>query len=691
MELKQCHSFQTSETTRFHPLLSHISDESHEDSKGSSSQIKQQVDAFLSSPIFSAAAYDLVIRSVSASLTTIPDITPQYGLLGIEVGEEGCTVEAGPRLLLANLNMPWSAFICGSQGAGKSHTLSCLLESSLLKDNSAGELPSPLAGLVMHYDAFTSSNTSQLCEAVYLCSSGIPVTIMVSPSNIWSMKRLYGELSLHNNGGLPPRVVPLYLNEDQLDSSRILKLMAFDPNSDNVPLYMGAVMSIIREIAMSGVKFTYTLFRQRLADVRWTAGQKTPLNMRLQMLDTFLAPSTKTKIMKPAAAEENIWSFQPGSLTIIDLSDPFMSTGDACCLFSICLSIFLENRGECGQVVVLDEAHKFLLQSGDARILTNDLKSVIRQQRHTGTRVLIATQEPTLSPDLIDLANVTFVHRFQSPAWYSTLRKHLAGADSDDLFHEIVALRTGEAFLFCPTARIVVDGNITKCKQLDNLGGKRLRIRMRQRITADGGKSIMANDQKKIGSMIMETVRMHVVTGKSSHENLDKKMRSNIPNPSTESSSSKLITPSKISNVQKVATDTGQDKGKRATAAPATVTSSKNQVGKHDKIDPNTMVKSNASQSSMPPSGKKSNHELNSHELIQTKAQLDSSIEQHVSVAATDTRFLTTSEIPRTKKKKLFRIYRQTIRLSPEFISIAQMREIFFERFEAALVRKRAK
>ncbi|KAF7954119.1 hypothetical protein EAE96_005252 [Botrytis aclada] len=103
------------------------------------------------------------------------------------------------------------------------------------------------------------------------------------------------------------------------------------------------------------------------------------------------------------------------------------------------------------------------------------------------------------------------------------------------------------------------------------------------------------------------------------------------------------------------------------------------------------MVKSNASQSSMQPSGKKSNHELNSHELIQTKAQLNSSIEQHVSVAATDTTLLTTSEISQTKKKKLFRIYRQTIKLSPEFISIEQMREIFFQRFEAALVRKRAK
>ncbi|KAJ8058175.1 hypothetical protein OCU04_013029 [Sclerotinia nivalis] len=306
MKLKQYQSFQTSETTRFHPLLSHINDDSHEDSKGSSSQIKQQVGAFLSAPIFSTAAYDLVIKSASTTLTTIPDITPQYRLIGIEMKEEDCNIKAKHRLLLTNLNMPWSAFICNSQGTGKSHTLSCLLESSLLKDNSTDELPSPLADLVIHYNAFTNNNTNQLCEAVYLYSSGIPITIMVSPSNIWSMKRLYRELSLHNNNELPPHIVPLYLNEDQLDSSRILKLMTFDPNSDNVPLYMGAIISIIRKITISNVKFTYTLFRKRFADIHWTAGQETPLNIRLQMLDTFLAPSTKTKIMKPTTAEENI-------------------------------------------------------------------------------------------------------------------------------------------------------------------------------------------------------------------------------------------------------------------------------------------------------------------------------------------------------------------------------------------------
>ncbi|KAB8290079.1 hypothetical protein EYC80_010405 [Monilinia laxa] len=66
------------------------------------------------------------------------------------------------------------------------------------------------------------------------------------------------------------------------------------------------------------------------------------------------------------------------------------------------------------------------------------------------------------------------------------------------------------------------------------------------------------------------------------------------------------------------------------------------------------MVKSNTSQSSMQPSGKKSNHELNSHKLIQTKAQLNSSIEQHVSVAATNTTLLKTIYKHRTNERDFF-------------------------------------
>ncbi|RYP36915.1 hypothetical protein DL767_003163 [Monosporascus sp. MG133] len=399
--------------------------------------------------------------------------------------------------------MPWSAFICGSQGAGKSHTLCCLLENALLANNNAGALPHPLAGMAIHYDNYSNHNTTQVCEAAYLCSSRIPVTVLVSPSNIWAMKRLYSNLPGLAPGGLQPMVVPLYLEEHQLDVSRILKLMAVDPAADRTPLYMEVVMNIVREMAMEGSAFTYTKFRERLADTPWVRGQETPLNLRLQLLDSFIMPSPMTKSTRPAPSPGNIWAFEPGSLTIIDLSDPFISSDEACTLFSICLSIFLEERHRCGRIVALDEAHKFLAQSGEARVLTNELVSVIRQQRHTGTRVVIATQEPTLSPELIALANATFVHRFLSPSWYEVLKKHLAGADKQDpgsqnsLFHTIVGLRTGQALLFCPTALTdVVDGSPGSGSPgwVRSLNDGYMNIRIRKRLTMDGGKSIMASD-----------------------------------------------------------------------------------------------------------------------------------------------------------------------------------------------------
>lgn len=43
-------------------------------------------------------------------------------------------------------------------------------------------------------------------------------------------------------------------------------------------------------------------------------------------------------------AQPDIWASEPGSLTIVDLSDPFVDESAACALFDICLSLFLENQ-----------------------------------------------------------------------------------------------------------------------------------------------------------------------------------------------------------------------------------------------------------------------------------------------------------------------------------------------------------
>src|SRR5450432_131959 len=69
--------------------------------------------------------------------------------------------------------------------------------------------------------------------------------------------------------------------------------------------------------------------------------------------------------------------------------------------------------------------------SAEANTLTGTLLSTIRLQRHLGARIVISTQEPTISPALLDLSSVTIVHRFTSPYWLRSLRQHLAAAAFD--------------------------------------------------------------------------------------------------------------------------------------------------------------------------------------------------------------------------------------------------------------------
>ncbi len=136
--------------------------------------------------------------------------------------------------------------------------------------------------------------------------------------------------------------------------------------------------------------------------------------------------------------------------------------------------------------------------------LTESLLSLIRLQRHSACRIIIATQEPTLSPKLLDLCSFTIVHRFTSPDWLRTLKGHLlveeapssTSAAFSRILAEIVDLNVGEALLFAPSAILDVEksgkdgkGKVRGCK----LGSNYVTVRIRRRVTVDGGKSIMAD------------------------------------------------------------------------------------------------------------------------------------------------------------------------------------------------------
>ena len=138
---------------------------------------------------------------------------------------------------------------------------------------------------------------------------------------------------------------------------------------------------------------------------------------------------------------------RPGRLIIVDLRDEFIEKDEALGLFVVLLQLFADAKFQ-GQsfnkLVVFDEAHKYI-ENAD---LVEGLISVVREMRHKGTSILVASQDPPSVPvALIELSTQIILHRFNSPAWLKHIQKanaSLSGIQPEQLSR----LQPGEAFVW---------------------------------------------------------------------------------------------------------------------------------------------------------------------------------------------------------------------------------------------------
>ena len=94
--------------------------------------------------------------------------------------------------------------------------------------------------------------------------------------------------------------------------------------------------------------------------------------------------------------------------------------------------------------MVFDEAHKYI-ENDD---LVAGLVEVVREMRHKGTSIMVASQDPPSVPvSLIELSSQIIMHKFNSPAWLKHIQKAnaaLGELTSDKMSH----LGTGEAYVW---------------------------------------------------------------------------------------------------------------------------------------------------------------------------------------------------------------------------------------------------
>ena len=165
---------------------------------------------------------------------------------------------------------------------------------------------------------------------------------------------------------------------------------------------------------------------------------------------------------------------RPGRLVIVDLRDEFIEKDEALGLFVVLLQLFAETTYQgrrFNKLVVFDEAHKYI----DSPDLVAGLVEVVREMRHKGTSVLVASQDPPSVPtSLIELSTHIILQQVQLAGMveaHAEGKRRARRADS----REASRPRSGEAYVWSSRA---TDNAFT---------GGAVKVRCRPRVTHHGG------------------------------------------------------------------------------------------------------------------------------------------------------------------------------------------------------------
>ena len=351
--------------------------------------------------------------------------------------------------------------VFGVQGAGKSYTVGNLIEAALLQEPALNRLKKPLGVVVFHYStnqgykpefaSMIDPNDAQSEQLAELGASprGLDDVHLIVPEDLVDERRA------EFDGRLP--VHPLVLAPDELVLNDWKLLMGVEGGEQMYVKTMTTLLKSQRKnLSLDGL-------RAAVDDSRLTPAQKNNADIRLDFVANFVSDSGGVSSV-----------LQPGRLVIVDVRDPLMEQEEALALFMVLLRAFSQGADSAGRpfnrLIVFDEAHKYM----ENPRLTTAIVEAIREMRHKGTSVVIASQNPPSVPkEVIELSSVVVAHRFMSPQWLDHVKKVNAAFAADITPPQLAKLEPGEAFVYASGG--------------DSTFRRPQLVRMRPRLTRHGG------------------------------------------------------------------------------------------------------------------------------------------------------------------------------------------------------------
>lgn len=386
----------------------------------------------------------------------------QYGIIG--------QVASNKRHIAIDLNKCNTISLFGVQGAGKSFTIGTVAEMTLKQFSKVNKLPAPMASVIFHYSdsldyapEFTSmiypnddERQLALLKANYGAEPGSvkDVLLLAPESQVENRKAEYPGVEVHSIG----------FDSRELSVKDWMFLLGATGNDSTYIKELKQIMKACRnDMSLENI-------RTGVTNSNYLSNAQR--NLALQRLDF-----ASEYINDGTMLQQHL---KPGRLIIVDLRDQFIAKDEALGIFVVMLNIFSSVKEVAGKAfnkfIVFDEAHKYM----NNRDLVDSIVTTIREMRHKGVSVMIASQDPmSLPTEIIELSSMVIMHKFNSPGWVKHVQKAIIALQSLSP-SEMSSLGIGEAYLWA-------------AKSTDKLVTQRpIKISVRPRVTKHGGDTISA-------------------------------------------------------------------------------------------------------------------------------------------------------------------------------------------------------
>ena len=395
--------------------------------------------------------FDIIVGKTSTS--------EQYGILG--------KVIANGKPIALDLSETNTISLFGVQGGGKSYTIGTITEMVLKQFIHINELPAPLAGVIFHYSE-SMDYEPEFTSMIKPNDKGEEIRKLkteynANPASLSDVIILTPKAKVNERREQFPsvEVYPISFNSNELSVQDWMFLLGAIGNDSTYIRQLKAIMRNIRDnISLTGL-------RNNVADSTLLSNsQKTLAEQRIQFADEYIDDTTAIRNL-----------LKPGRLIIVDLRDEFIEKDEALGLFVVMLNIFSSVKTvesvPFNKFIVFDEAHKYM----DNKDLTNSIVTSIREMRHKGVSIMIASQDPLSLPnEIIELSSIVLLHKFNSPQWVKHIQKSIT-----QLSHltplELSSLSPGEGYLWATKS---TDKGIMN---------RPVKISTRPRVTKHGGET----------------------------------------------------------------------------------------------------------------------------------------------------------------------------------------------------------